>query len=1505
MFKKFSLITTALLLSISVPALSSEAQKNNGKKDASQERRKESVTPSSTKRTKVIAGEATVELSGLPKSAMENAKSAPTSPKTPQLASKKRDREAQGALRVSSDLAGSPDESALKRINPDGANVAQRITSATVSEEDVSRYARHARKGDAEALKELTKCAEDLNMSSAQFHVGMICYDTNMRLQAAGDPSFDPKFTRAKKWLLWATTKNHPAALNMVGIINLLVRHDDDACQYFSLSISADDNEQAHFNLGHMYHEGRIGSTINMEKALRHYTKSAHKNYLPAIYELAQIKLKQADNIDLNLEGLALLKKAAKLYPKSYEEEPELDARLRKNARAELPKVLYQFAMRYLNGTDSFPVDKNQALELLKKASGTYMEAMFELGRLLISPELSAESFKPAEARLLAASKQGHAEAKKLLEDTRQKVTEADERRAQEELDKLLKESEKRLIQRNLDEANSLFHTASTPEEYTRGIGLYESLNNTAHQDYAQQQIMTMHFEIAKKFAAIQIAGFPQDLEKALEHLNLAIQMGHPQAENLLVELQFDTASWHMKSGVAHDQTNKRIVELLTTSADKGHAGAKVELAKIYTKGSYSTARDLPQAFSKLMELCHDERPEIRKLSIEPMLALGNFYWSSPAASNHRYKAIQCFTEIALLSTDAAKKLASCHLEMGRYFLAGTGGLKKDASRAFSHLTEANKLGGVEAPVLLSKARMAMAEQILKTEELTIENLEKVVQWLTGIEEASDKLAHAQYLLGMRFLEEMNLTLIDSESSSLAKKGVEALTASANKKRADAQYQLGLIYMQGNLAVNKSPGMALQLIESSAGQSHALAVNLLPEAQFNQAMGYLGGRNDMSASQRTPDYGQAIPLLEASVAGGFAGAKGNLAEVYFDYGQTFCTDSGKRNFKRAMNWFEKSAHMGLVKAQLRVGMTYYRGENSIPEDLPAALKWLQLAAAQKNAEAIKVLPAVKIKLAEQYVSTAGNNYEQLRTALGLLADVLGNHNAKNLHKLAGEVKAKVQMDFARIALASKEHDKILEADPMLREVFQKNLNAHQLLLDVQYQLALNFMGGLKGAVCDKARAFKLLEPLAISFHEGARRILVDVYLQDNNVSKLPLAVGWLENFAKTDPSVREALAIAQNRLGGIYLKGSPVIKRSPDLAKDMFRKAAEFGLADAQYNYAALLEKSDPKNAALWYKKAHVQGHGSATYALAVLHDQSGETQNALKSLQFAMLSDHPNADALIRKYATINKKPVLARREIGQARIRIDGLELNDELGFDSMNQFLSQLKQLAQLLKKGPVNTSLIGLSSQAINDIRTHGTVSHLHVHMMHGGKNLLTLTEELASQVRPMYRLLQDKVDMDIKDRSATELATVLLAKTQMNVAAAMGFDGKFIESLKEAAKFRFPEVNNLGFAKLWLNKLTPGYVKALEQLETEKAGFQKWFHGEDDEKQKMLNLYQKTAAKLEEGRRWSEATSHLLGYAKRDIDSLNQDSSERDEACKTIPSYARVIKAFENKDEVGM
>ena len=151
--------------------------------------------------------------------------------------------------------------------------------------------------------------------------------------------------------------------------------------------------------------------------------------------------------------------------------------------------------------------------------------------------------------------------------------------------------------------------------------------------------------------------------------------------------------------------------------------------------------------------------------------------------------------------------------------------------------------------------------------------------------------------------------------------GIEQLRKAAEQGDAEAQNELGFIYVAGK-GVPQDFGEALRWYGLSANQGHV-------EAQFNLGLMY--------------DYGKGV--------GG--------------------------DYREAAVWYRKAANQGAADAQLHLGFKYANGQG-VPKDWVKAYGWWSLAATQREEMAVQAKDFLSSRMTAEQVAEAQKLTAELR-----------------------------------------------------------------------------------------------------------------------------------------------------------------------------------------------------------------------------------------------------------------------------------------------------------------------------------------------------------------------------------------------------------------------------------------------------------------------------------------------------------------------------------------------
>ncbi len=176
----------------------------------------------------------------------------------------------------------------------------------------------------------------------------------------------------------------------------------------------------------------------------------------------------------------------------------------------------------------------------------------------------------------------------------------------------------------------------------------------------------------------------------------------------------------------------------------------------------------------------------------------------------------------------------------------------------------------------------------------------------------------------------------------------EQLEARATAGDADAQFELGAMYHDGQGGLVKDLAKAKQWLEKSAAQNNELA-------QFNLGVMYYTGEG------MNQDYARAQQWFDK------AAGKGNM-RAQFNLGvMNYRGEGMKQDFSKAFDLFTKSAKQGFNEAAFNLGVMYAKGEGTLP-DVAQAYAWFSVADAFRNERASEVIKEIEHGLTADQLS---------------------------------------------------------------------------------------------------------------------------------------------------------------------------------------------------------------------------------------------------------------------------------------------------------------------------------------------------------------------------------------------------------------------------------------------------------------------------------------------------------------------------------------------------------
>lgn len=161
-------------------------------------------------------------------------------------------------------------------------------------------------------------------------------------------------------------------------------------------------------------------------------------------------------------------------------------------------------------------------------------------------------------------------------------------------------------------------------------------------------------------------------------------------------------------------------------------------------------------------------------------------------------------------------------------------------------------------------------------------------------------------------------------SQTTAGTSLLSLQAEAKNGSADAQFKLGVAYLQGQ-RVQRDPALALQWFQAAAAQGHAWGQDYLGNMLYS-GMG----------TSRDPN--QAITWWRKAADQGLAAAQYHLGYAY-EQGQ-----GNPQDYVEAAKWYEKASGQDDARAHARLGALFIEGQGVTKDPRRAEQLWLRAAA---------------------------------------------------------------------------------------------------------------------------------------------------------------------------------------------------------------------------------------------------------------------------------------------------------------------------------------------------------------------------------------------------------------------------------------------------------------------------------------------------------------------------------------------------------------------------------
>ena len=221
------------------------------------------------------------------------------------------------------------------------------------------------------------------------------------------------------------------------------------------------------------------------------------------------------------------------------------------------------------------------------------------------------------------------------------------------------------------------------------------------------------------------------------------------------------------------------------------------------------------------------------------------------------------------------------------------------------------------------------------------QNYKKAAKWLLNPAEQGYDLA--QFILG-------EIYATGRGAAKDYQKAASWYSKAAEQDNADAQYRIGVMYAEGK-GVQYNPNKAEMWLRKAAEQGDA-------KMQFSLGERYANGLGVPHNSK------EAEKWFREAAKQGDANMQFFLGRLYREPGEVVAQDR-----EEAVLWFSRAAEQGHAAAKFNLGVMYLNGEG-ILVDMVQAHKWLTLAAASGNKDALKDIQIAESRMSQEQIKEA-------------------------------------------------------------------------------------------------------------------------------------------------------------------------------------------------------------------------------------------------------------------------------------------------------------------------------------------------------------------------------------------------------------------------------------------------------------------------------------------------------------------------------------------------------
>lgn len=201
---------------------------------------------------------------------------------------------------------------------------------------------------------------------------------------------------------------------------------------------------------------------------------------------------------------------------------------------------------------------------------------------------------------------------------------------------------------------------------------------------------------------------------------------------------------------------------------------------------------------------------------------------------------------------------------------------------------------------------------------------------------------------------------VAGQSSSTSTESLETLTTRAKSGNADAMFQLGAMYHDGQL-VKQDFATAMDWFGKAAAKGDE-------RAQFNLGVMYYIGEGVKQ------NYAKAQSWFEAAAKQKNARAQFNLGVMYYR------AEGVKQNYAQALSYFAESGSQGFAEAEYNLGVMYAKGEG-VSQDIGKAYAWFTAAKAYGSTKSDQAIANIEKALSADQLKLVKSMAVELKTGI--------------------------------------------------------------------------------------------------------------------------------------------------------------------------------------------------------------------------------------------------------------------------------------------------------------------------------------------------------------------------------------------------------------------------------------------------------------------------------------------------------------------------------------------